>query len=124
MRERTFSPSALCCTKWRPGTRRSAGETAAIVHDAILNRAPVSVRELNPELPAKLEEIINKTVERDRDLRYQHAADIRTDLKRLKRETESSRSAVPVAMDAEDEAVAVSSSGTTRPLSSGKQKSA
>jgi len=59
--------------------------------------------------------------------RYQHAADIRTDLlKRLKRETESSRSAVSVAVDAEDEAeaVAVSSSGTTRPPSSGKQKSA
>ena len=58
--------------------------------------------------------------------RYQHAADIRTDLKRLKRETDSSRSAVPVAVDAEDEAeaVAVSSSGTTRPPSSGKQKSA
>src|SRR5439155_928941 len=71
-------------------------------------------------------EIVNKALEKDRELRYQHAADIRTDLKRLKRETDSSRSAVPVAVDAEDEAeaVAVSSSGTTRPPSSGKQKSA
>src|SRR5207249_9760233 len=78
---------------------------------------------LNPDLPAKLEEIINKALEKDRDLRYQHASDIRTDVKRLKRETESSRSAVPVAVDAE-EAEAVKSSGTTRPPSSGKQKSA
>src|SRR5437667_25755 len=72
---------------------------------------------------AKVEEIINKALEKDRDLRYQHASDIRTDVKRLKRETESSRSAVPVAVDAE-EAEAVKSSGTTRPPSSGKQKSA
>ena len=75
---------------------------------------------LNPDLPAKLEDIINKALEKDRELRYQHAADMRADLKRLKRETESSRSAAPVA--AEEEAEAVKSSGTTRPPSSGKQK--
>jgi eukaryotic-like serine/threonine-protein kinase len=67
------------------------GNTAAIVHEAILNRAPVPVTRLNPELPLKLEEVIGKALEKDRKLRYQSAADIRTDLKRLKRDTESAR---------------------------------
>lgn len=67
------------------------GKTTAIVHEAILNRAPVPVARLNPELPPKLEEVINKALEKDRELRYQHASDLRTDLKRLKRETESGR---------------------------------
>src|SRR5882672_2829601 len=62
------------------------GSTSAAIFDAILNRAPVAPVRLNPELPLKLEEIINKALEKDRDLRYQHAADIRTDLKRLWRE--------------------------------------
>src|SRR5947199_1000970 len=98
-------------------------DTTANLFDSILHKSPVAPVRLNPDLPAKLEEIINKALEKDRDLRYQHASDIRTDVKRLKRETESSRSAVPVAVDAE-EAEAVKSSGTTRPPSSGKQKSA
>jgi tetratricopeptide (TPR) repeat protein/predicted Ser/Thr protein kinase len=67
------------------------GDTAAIIHEAILNRAPVPVERLKPELPSKLEEIINKALEKDRKLRYQSAADIRTDLQRLKRDTESAR---------------------------------
>jgi tetratricopeptide (TPR) repeat protein/predicted Ser/Thr protein kinase len=67
------------------------GNTAAIVHEAILNRAPVPVTRLNPELPRKLEEVIGKALEKDRKLRYQNAADIRTDLQRLKRDTESAR---------------------------------
>jgi serine/threonine protein kinase/Flp pilus assembly protein TadD len=100
------------------------GDTTANLFDSILHKSPVAPVRLNPDLPTKLEEIINKALEKDRDLRYQHASDIRTDLKRLKRETESSRSAVPVAEDAEEEAEAVKSSGTTRPSSSGKQKSA
>jgi eukaryotic-like serine/threonine-protein kinase len=100
------------------------GDTTAVLFDSILHKSPAAPVRLNPDLPAELERIINKALEKDRDLRYQHASDIRTDLKRLKRETESSRSAVPVAMDAEDEVEAVSSSGTTRPPSSGKQKSA
>ena len=73
------------------------GNTAAIVHEAILNRAPVPAGRLKPELPAKLEEITNKALEKDRKLRYQNAADIRTDLQRLKRDTESGRAAAAVA---------------------------
>ena len=105
------------------GKQPFRGDTTANLFDSILHKSPVAPVRLNPDLPAKLEEIINKALEKDRDLRYQHASDIRTDVKRLKRETESSRSAVPVAVDAE-EAEAVKSSGTTRPPSSGKQKSA
>jgi serine/threonine protein kinase/Tfp pilus assembly protein PilF len=67
------------------------GNTAAIVHEAILNRAPVPLARVKPEVPPKLEEIINKALEKDRKLRYQNAADIRTDLQRLKRDTESGR---------------------------------
>ena len=102
------------------GKQPFRGDTTANLFDAILHKTPVAPVRLNPDLPAKLEEIINKALEKDRELRYQHASDIRTDLKRLKRETESSRSAAPVA--AEEEAEAVTSSGTTRPPSSGKQK--
>jgi serine/threonine protein kinase/tetratricopeptide (TPR) repeat protein len=102
------------------GKQPFRGDTTANLFDAILHKSPVAPVRLNPDLPAKLEEIINKALEKDRELRYQHASDIRTDLKRLKRETESSRSAAPVA--AEEEAEAVKSSGTTRPPSSGKQK--
>jgi tetratricopeptide (TPR) repeat protein/predicted Ser/Thr protein kinase len=69
------------------------GNTAAIVHEAILNRAPVPVARLNPELPPKLEEVIGKALEKDRKLRYQSAADIRTDLQRLKRDSDSGRAA-------------------------------
>jgi len=67
------------------------GSTAAIVHEAILNRAPVPVARLKPELPPKLDEVIGKALEKDRKLRYQSAAEIRTDLQRLKRDTESAR---------------------------------
>ena len=67
------------------------GNTSAVITEAILNRAPVSLARLNPEIPPKLEEIINKALEKDRKLRYQHAADMRTDLQRLKRDSESGR---------------------------------
>ncbi|HXJ97199.1 MAG TPA: protein kinase, partial [Terriglobia bacterium] len=66
-----------------------SGDTVATVHDAILRDAPKPARESNPDLPPKLEEIIHKALEKDRNLRYQHASDIRTDLSRLKRDTDS-----------------------------------
>ena len=68
-----------------------SGNTSAVVFDAILNRAPAPPTQLNPELPLKLEEILGKALEKDPDLRYQTAAEMRTDLKRLKRDLESTR---------------------------------
>ena len=65
------------------------GETSALIFQAILDRAPVSPVRLNPDLPAKLEDVINKAIEKDRNLRYQHAADMRADLQRLRRDTGS-----------------------------------
>ena len=67
------------------------GETLGVIAEAILNRKPVASMRLNPDLPPKLEEIVNKTLEKDRKLRYQSAAEIRTDLQRLKRDSESGR---------------------------------
>jgi serine/threonine protein kinase/Tol biopolymer transport system component len=67
------------------------GETSGVITDMILNRAPVAPVRLNPDLPPKLEDIINKALEKDRDMRYQSASDIRTDLKRLRRDTGSGR---------------------------------
>jgi len=67
------------------------GESSAVIFAEILERDPVPAVRLNPDLPPKLEDIINKALEKDRELRYQGAADMRTDLKRLKRETESRR---------------------------------
>jgi len=73
------------------GQTAFAGNTSAVIFDAILNRAPAAPSALNPGVPAKLEEIIGKTLEKDRELRYQAAAELRADLKRLKRDTDSSR---------------------------------
>ncbi len=67
------------------------GESTAVTFEAILSRAPVPAVRLNPDLPADLERIINKCLDKDRNLRYQHAADVRTDLQRLKRDTDSAR---------------------------------
>jgi TPR repeat protein/predicted Ser/Thr protein kinase len=79
------------------------GDTTATVFDAILRRAPVAPIRLNPDLPTRLEEIINKALEKDRNLRYQHASEMRTDLQRLKRDTESVKIAV---VDDHDEELA------------------
>ena len=75
------------------GQRAFAGNTTAVIFDAILHRAPASPVQLNPDLPPKLEEVINKALEKDRELRCQAAAELRADLKRLKRDTDSRRSA-------------------------------
>ena len=73
------------------GTLPFRGESTGVILDGILNRAPLSSLRLNPDLPPKLDDIVNKALEKDRDLRYQHASEMRADLKRLKRETESGR---------------------------------
>jgi serine/threonine protein kinase/tetratricopeptide (TPR) repeat protein len=67
------------------------GSTSALIFEAILNKAPTSPVRLNPECPAELERIINKALEKDRETRYQTASDLRADLKRLKRDTDSGR---------------------------------
>ncbi|HTM87611.1 MAG TPA: serine/threonine-protein kinase, partial [Terriglobales bacterium] len=67
------------------------GETSAVIFQAILDRAPTAPVRINPEIPPKLEEIISKALDKDRELRYQNAADMRADLKRVRRELESGR---------------------------------
>jgi eukaryotic-like serine/threonine-protein kinase len=92
------------------------GETSAVITEAILNRQPTAVVRLNPELPAKLEEIISKALEKDRDMRCQTAAELRADLKRLKRALDSSRTSVVTesAQPSSDTAVVASKSEPAR----------
>src|SRR5579864_6989816 len=82
------------------GKQTFSGSSSAEVFDAILNRTPVAPVRLNPEVPAELEHIISKALEKDKKLRYQSAAEIRTDLQRLKRDTESGRTAVATVAEA------------------------
>ncbi len=70
------------------------GDTSGVIFEAILNREPVAPVRLNPDLPARLEEIINRALEKDRELRYQHASDLHADLQRLKRDSSSVRAHV------------------------------
>src|SRR5438093_4043552 len=78
------------------GRRAFAGQTTAVIFDEILNRMPVPPMRLNPVVPAELEHIITKALDKDKELRYGSAADLRADLKRLKRETESGRAAAAI----------------------------
>src|ERR1700733_10690703 len=80
------------------GKQTFSGNTSAEIFDAILNRTPVAPVRLNSEIPSKLEDVISKALEKDKNLRYQSAAEMRTDLQRLKRDTESGRSAVASGM--------------------------
>jgi serine/threonine protein kinase len=89
------------------------GESSAVICEAIMNRAPVAVVRLNHDVPAKLEDIINKALEKDSNLRYQHASEMRSDLQRLKRDTESGRMPLPTSTPGEPlSASAASSAGS------------
>ena len=90
-----------------------AGATSAVVFHAILQRDPVSPLQLNATLPPKLQEIIEKLLEKDRDLRYQSAADLRGDLKRLKRDLESGRKSAPPSSSASVPVEAVSAASVS-----------
>ncbi|MGB7727092.1 MAG: protein kinase [Candidatus Acidiferrum sp.] len=85
------------------------GESSGLIFKSILDNAPVPAVRLNPDLPAELERIINKALEKDRELRYQHASELRADLKRLKRETDSGRQSRPSGIGGDSGAVQVSS---------------
>src|SRR5262249_8779057 len=80
------------------GTLPFRGESSGVLFKAILDGTPTSAVRLNPDLPVELERIINKCLEKDRNLRYQHSSEIRTDLQRVKRDTESTRLAVVQAL--------------------------
>jgi serine/threonine protein kinase/Flp pilus assembly protein TadD len=101
------------------GTLPFRGETSALIFQSILDRAQVSPVRLNPDLPPKFEDIINKALEKDRNLRYQSAADIRADLQRLKRDTDSGRAiaqssgSVPVAQESHAQAAVNIPSGVS-----------
>jgi serine/threonine protein kinase/Tol biopolymer transport system component len=97
------------------------GESSATVFEAILNRAPAPAIRLNPDLAAKLEDIINKALEKDRALRYQHASDMRADLQRLKRDTDSSRHIAAAESSAGTAAQALQSSGSSAVVTVAKQ---
>ena len=73
------------------GTLPFRGESSALITNAILNRAPVPPLRLNPDIPPKLEDVINRALEKDRNLRYQHASDMKSELQRLKRDTDTGR---------------------------------
>src|SRR5438093_3171270 len=67
------------------------GDTSGVIFDGIMNRVPLPLLRLNPDVPPKLEDLINRAMEKDRELRYQHASDMKSELLRLKRDTETGR---------------------------------
>jgi serine/threonine protein kinase/Tol biopolymer transport system component len=96
------------------------GETPGVITEAILNRAPAPAVRINPDIPAELERIISKLLEKDLEMRYQSAAEVRADLKRLKRQNDSSRISSPVAAETPSgsAAIAVASHASSSGISS------
>ena len=91
------------------------GASSGLITEAILNRDPVAPMRVNPDIPPSLQEVIHRALEKDRNLRYQHAADMRAELQRLKRDTESGRRAA-------EEAESALTPTTSRLSSTGKQR--
>ncbi|MFZ0700638.1 MAG: protein kinase [Candidatus Acidiferrales bacterium] len=99
------------------GRQAFSGNTTGVIQEAILNRDPVAASRVNPEIPEKLEEITSKALEKDRNLRYQHASEMRADLARLKRDTDSGRTSARMAVRA-----VAGDSGTPVPPGSGPSR--
>ena len=101
------------------------GDTSGIIFDGLLNRSPVSATRLNPDVPVELERIINRALEKDRDLRYQHASEMRAELQRLRRDTDSSRAVSTVSGEVSASAPAVvqlaHSSGSSAVVAAARQ---
>jgi tetratricopeptide (TPR) repeat protein/predicted Ser/Thr protein kinase len=95
------------------GRQSFSGGTGGVIIEAVLTRSPVPARSINPNIPPRLEEIINKALHKDKDERYQHAADIRTDLQRLERDTETGRTTASAEPEATVSVPVVSRAATT-----------
>jgi eukaryotic-like serine/threonine-protein kinase len=110
----------IVCYEMATGVLPFRGDTSGAIFDSVLHKAPPALARLNSHVPAELDRIIGKALEKDPKLRYQHASDLRADLQRLKRDTDSSRSAVlPAAVAPEDLNASVSASSAATGVVSG-----